>query len=286
MSRKHIKHYAGASSKLTPSALAKLGPAFMVQPKIDGAYCHLHLDATGQIARVTSRTGNDYTGASVDGLIGQFVGYAGAVLIGELTAHTTSGNLDAKTFGARRVHLFDMAFGADTRPLAHLPYSERRAELFRMQAAVDAFGPGQSWRQTRTAPQSKRSGRFCRKTHRGTALTPIVPQVRAQAASELWDQVKAGTIEGLVAVSQNAPLGRRGSKRKCKLDDTIDVLILGHDARLAGYLYGSKEYTVTRGKCKAQKGDMVSLKHNGFYPSGEPRFARIERIRHDLMVDC
>jgi ATP-dependent DNA ligase len=286
MPRKNVRHYAGASSRIEYSALSKLGRAYMVQPKIDGAYCHLHLDATGCIARVSSRTGRDYSGDQVSHLLGQLVGYPGAVLIGEFEAHTTAGNQAAQEFGARRVHLFDLAFGYDTRPLHHQPYSERRAELCRMQALVDTYGPGQSWHHSEHGIRDKSTGWFATKSHRSTALTPIVPQFAPNATDELWDQVRAGRLEGLVAVAQNAPLGRRGAKRKCKPVRSIDALVMGVDSRTVLCLYGAGHFTVSKGPRNIQKGDMVEVKHDGFYDSTTPRFPRIERVRYDIMVDC
>lgn len=286
MPRKHVTHYAGASSRIDFSDLSRLGPAYMIQPKIDGAYCHVHLDATGCIQRISSRTGRDYTGDRVSGLLGEFVGYPGSVLIGELEAHTTAGNKAAQEFGQRRVHLFDIAFGYDCQPLAHLPYSERRAELYRMQALIDTHGPGQSWYSSAHGIRDKSTGWFATKTARSTALTPIVPQVAPVAASELWDQVRAGKLEGLVAVAQSAPLGRRGAKRKCKPVRSIDALVMSVDSRTVLCLYGSGYFTVSKGSRNVQKGDMLEIRMDGWYDSTTPRFPRIERVRHDLMVDC
>jgi len=256
----------------------------MVQPKHDGAYCHVHLDRGGCIERISSRTGADYENGNVTGLIGQFVGYPGAVLVGELTAHTEAGNAEAIEFGARRVHLFDIAFGMDSRPLHDLPYGERRSELYRMHVAVESFGGGQSWTQTKCAPKSKRSGKFTRKTWRGTALTPIVPQFRPDACDDPWDMVKAGKLEGLVAVSQAAPMGRRGAKRKCKLTSTLDALVIRQGAKSVELLHLGQRFYVNKAKRALFAGDVVEVAHDGRYGDGTPKFARIVRVRHVLML--
>lgn len=278
-------NYCGASGTITPAAITKLGPGYMVQPKLDGAYCHVHLDPTGCIARVSSRTGRDFGPNQTGTLVGQFVGYPNAVLVGELTASTEAGIADAKAFGAHRVHVFDLAFGYDAEPLARKPYSERRAELHRMQAKVELYGPGQTWYRTEHGIRDRKTGNFTRKTHTGLALTPIVPQVPAKAADSLWDQVRAGKLEGLVAVSQGAPMGRRGSKRKCKQTDTLDVVVIGRECGSARCLYGALQFWVNIATRDVCVGDMLEIAHNGWYNGGTtPRFPRIVRRRDDLMV--
>ncbi len=276
-------HYAGASSRITRANLSRLGPAFMVQPKVDGAYCHVHLGPTGCIQRISSRTGRDYGDANISGLVGQFVGWPGAVLIGELTAHTEAGNREAKTIGCRRVHLFDIAFGHSTQPLAHMSYSDRRDQLCSMQAQVEAHGPGPTWTQTPEGARDLRSGRFSPQTLTGTALTPIVPQMRPCDAGEMWAKVDAGELEGLVAVSLRAKLGARGSKRKCKATQTIDAVVVGVDTRAVSCIYAGQVFAVSRGKRDLKPGDQVEVALDGWYESSTtPRFARIIRRRADL----
>lgn len=284
MSRRNRPNYAGASGTIKPEQLSKLGDTFRVQPKMDGAYCHVHLDGTGCIRRVSSRTGCDFGDAQTGDLVGQFVGYPNAVLVGELTAHTEAGIRDAREFGQHRVHLFDMAFGYDAKPMARLPYSERYAELHRMQTKVEMFAPGKTWIRSEHGYRDRRTKRFCKPLQRGTKLTPVVPQVRAKAADTLWDQVKAGELEGLVIVSQAAPLGRRGAKRKCKPFDTMDAIVLAVGAKSVRCLYGSTKFVVNRGARDVCVGDILEIRHNGYYAAGgTPRFPRIVRRRDDLM---
>lgn len=284
MARTKTRNYVGASGTITPEKLTKLGPAYMVQPKMDGAYCSVHLGPTGCIARISSRSGADFGPGMTDTLIGQFVGYPGAVMAGELTGHTEAGNAEAESFGARRVHVFDLLFGNNSEPITQLPYSQRRKYLFEMQVKVDTYGPGQTWRQTPEGVRDKRTGWFTAKTHTGTALTPIVPQVAPQAASELWDRVQSGELEGLVAVAQNAPAGRRGAKRKCKPVDTLDVVAIHVGPRAVECLYLGKRFIVSKASRDICVGDMLELKHNGWYRDGIPRFARIVRRRDDLVL--
>lgn len=285
MPPRNRKHYSGASGTIKPEDLAKLGPAHMVQPKMDGAYCHVHLGQSGCIARISSRTGRDFGPNQTGNLIGQFVGYPNAVLVGELTASTEAGIADAKAFGAHRVHLFDMAFGYDAKPLIREPYSERRAEMFRMQTKVELYGPGQTWTTSEHGIRDRRTGDFCRKSHRGIALTPIVPQVNARAADTLWDQVQAGELEGLVAVAQNAPMGRRGAKRKCKPVDTLDAVVVGRGPKTAECFHMGKRFLVNIASRDIVTGDVLEIAHNGWYANGSaPRFPRIVRRRDDLVL--
>ena len=279
-------NYAGASGTISPERLAKLGNAFMVQPKMDGAYCHVHLGPSGCIRRISSRSGADFGPNQTGSLIGQFVGYPNAVMIGELTAHTEAGVADALEFGAHRVHLFDMVHGYDAKPMARMPYSERRAELFRMQTRVEMFAPGQTWRQESHGIRDRASGRFCSKTHRGIALTPIVDQVRAKHVGELWDRVQSGALEGLVAVAQSAPIGHRGAKRKCKLKDTLDALVLERGGKTALCYHMGAKFFVHIARRDVVPGDYVEIIHNGWYKGGTtPRFPRIGSIRDDLSLD-
>lgn len=285
MSRRNRKHYAGATGTIKPLELERLGSAFRIQPKADGAYCHLHLDRFGCIARVSSRTGRDFDGDSIRGLVGQFVGYPGAVLVGELMAHTEGGNKDAAEFGARRVFLFDIAFGYDTAPLHHLAYASRRDELYRMQAKVEAFGPGQTFVREWGRSRDRSSGRYCRKTHRGTALTPILPQYLPSQCGELWDRVRAGELEGLVAVSQRAKLGARSSKRKCKPVEHIDAIVVQRGPRTATVIHNATQFRVTIGKRDVCPGDVLEIAHNGWYGSSRvPRFPRVVRLRDDMAM--
>ena len=284
MPRKHVKNYSGATGRITHTELTKLGSAYMIQPKMDGAYAHVHLDRTGCITRISSRTGRDYCNDNVTGLLGQFVGWPGAVLVGELTAHTEAGNRDAQNFGARRVHLFDMAYGYGTRCMRELPYHARRAALLEMQAKIYAYTYN-PWETDAHGKRDKRSGRFCNPVPAGITLTPVVPQVAPDSVSRIWDRVQTGELEGLVAVAQSAKIGARGAKRKCKLTSTCDAVVLDVRSRQVTCLYMANYFTVSRGKHDVCKGDVVEITHDGWYAGGKtPRFARIKRVRHDLVL--
>jgi hypothetical protein len=277
--------YAGARGTLDVSSAARLAPSrYALQPKVDGMYVELALDSEGRIARVTSRTGAEVASSLTGHLLGAWVGAPGAVLAGELEAHTEAGNRAALARGWRAVHLFDALRGAGGEPLASLPYRARRDALWRMQSAVQCeAGSDRPWRAEAEGRLRGPGGRFCRAVPRSWRLTPIVEQLRPERAAELWARAEVGELEGFVAVALDAPLGARNGKRKVKPTSTIDATVVDLDARRARLLWCGYTFIVSRGRFEIAIGDIVEVAHSGFYEREViPRFARIVRVRHDL----
>lgn len=280
MSRRNVKHYAGASGRILPEKAAKLGSNWMAMEKKDGAYCHLHLDRAGCIARVTSRTGRDF-GSEAAGLLGRFAGWPNAVLAGEGMWHSPAGISASKAFGARHVWLFDMVYGYGGEFIGDQTYAARRDALCRMQAQVKTYEP-KRWIQTTDGIRGRWSRKFTKPIHRGVDLTPIIPMFKPSKMAEHWDKVKAGKWEGLVFANMDAPVGRKGSRKKLKNTTSIDALVVSRGKKTARCLYMGKQFFVNIGRRDVCVGDVWSVKHDQFYPDGTPKFARFDRHRTDL----
>lgn len=101
---------------------------YVCEVKHDGAWCEVTVDDHGNISKLTGRSGKEFSGAIVEGLIGSGGGAPKTVYIAELEAVTeASTRIHAET-GVRRLHVFDVVnmLGNDTRCL---PYEERRKLL-------------------------------------------------------------------------------------------------------------------------------------------------------------
>lgn len=279
--------YAGATGRLDIDAVSRLGRRFAVQPKHDGCYVHLHLDDRGRIARVLSRTGSPIPRRHVEHLLGAFVGWPGAVLVGELEAHTERGNRDAKRRGYALVHLFDAVRAERGRYIASEPYAARRDALFRMQSEVVNLNPDRPWASVSGLRGRKRSsGRYCRAVPTDWRLTPITEQLPVSRAAELWDRAVAGESEGLVVVALDAPLGRRRSKRKVKPHDTASAVCVSMDSTGSTLrVLGSKQlvHLGPRQPVPVHVGHVYELTYEGRYGAGSLRFARVERERSDVI---
>src|SRR5690606_10626914 len=126
-------------------------------------------------------------------------GWPDSVLVGELEAHTEAANRTVlERRGVRLVHLFD-CIRSGGRYIAREPYRARRDALWQMQSEVVNLLPQSPYAdRDGLRARSLKSGRYCRATPTDYRLTPIVPQVPVSRAGELWDQVEAGHLEGLV----------------------------------------------------------------------------------------
>lgn len=276
--------YTGAGSRITPDDMKKLDPRrWGFQPKVDGCYARVVLDGDGRIENVTSRAGRSLREA--DDLIGILAGYAGSVLHGELEAHTEAGNAAATARGWRNLHLFD-ATELGGRSLASTPYLERYHALHEMQAEIERSGDARVEPMVRDERGRRHdaAGKYAAFVPRDLRRLPIVELYRgASAALTLWTaHVEREEGEGLVAVRLDAQVGRRGSKRKIKVTDTIDATVMRFDARTAELAHGGRSFFVGCAGLELAPGTVVEVKHDGRYASGEPRFARIVRERRDL----
>lgn len=290
--------YAGPVSSLAPSRAFALTSAWAYQPKLDGCYAVARTDAAGRICSVLSRAGAELSEAA--DLHGILACPPHSVLVGELDAHTEAGNATAAAQGYRSLRLFD-ALALDGLDLRGLPYLERWGAIHRSQSLLESAGLARvdSWQDddsgdslTLGRPRCPVTGRRVARIPRDLRRLPVVPLIRSVAdARALWRDVEAGTLEGLVAVDLTAPAGKRGAKLKIKLTDTLDVRVLAadHSTLRVQTRGGSTQqawrdrptFTVpsTRGEVP---GTVLEVAHNGYYKSGEPRFARVVRKRSDV----
>ena len=274
----------GAGSLLAPDVAFTLGPSWAYQPKVDGCYAEAHLDSAGQVAEVLSRTGQPIAeGADLHGIV---AGPAFSVLVGELEASTEAGSRVAAARGHRCIHLFD-ALRLGTTPIAGLPYVERWGALHRAQSLVESAGHRDGWERDATGRRHYAAGRYVA-VPRDLRRLPIVPLLRSPAdARELWRDVEAGTLEGLVAVRLDAPAGKRGGKRKIKIVDTLDAAVLATDGRVLRLLSpGGVEFLLaSRLAATVRPGQVVEVAHHGWYESGSaPRFGRVRELREGAEV--
>ncbi len=276
--------YVGAGALLQPErGVALDARRWGWMPKVDGVYAVVTLDADGRIAYVNSRSGAPLADAA--DLIGVLAGAPHSTLVGELEAHTESGNAAAAARGWRNLHLFDVT-RVDGRDVVGERFDVRYSFLHQMQAWIeDASRAGNSWRldEQRDA-HDVATGKYVHAVPRDIRRLPIVELARGTGAGEqLWSSyVERDRGEGLVAVRLDAPAATRGAKRKIKRTDTIDARVVAFDAKAVVLQWFGRQFVVASGGRWYRIGSIVEVKHDGFYASGEPRFARVVRKRTDL----
>ncbi len=285
MSRPALLDYCGARGCIELADVLELGPRWAVQEKVDGSLAHVYLDGRGRIERLLSRSGRPFGAELAGHLVGAFVGWPGAVLVGELEVWTEAANRAAEERGYRVVHLFDAIRGEGGRYLGREPYRVRRDALWRSQSwAAQERGRG-AFEVDAAGHAHDRLGRFCRPVPRDWRLTPIVDQAAPAHAQALWERASVGQAEGLVVVALDAPIGRRGSKRKCKPGSEREAVVVAVDRKAAILDWRGIRFAVSarRRGLELAPGAVVSFRHEGFYErSNVPRFARITRRRPDL----
>ncbi len=272
--------YTGATSRLAPDRLAALPAHVAVQPKHDGVYALAQTDATGRLCSLTSRAGLPLRDGA--DLLGIIAGPPHTTLVGELEASTEAGVAAASTRGYRLLHLFD-CLAVRGVSIAASPYAARHAWLHEIRddllaAPRDARG---------RLHASDGSGHYERRAARHL---PIVPLHRGHdAARELWREVEAGRLEGLVAVDLRAPAGK--GKRKVKPTDTADCRVAAVSPGVLRLAAPRTSQAGWRGEtflvqwhraATLAPGDVVEVSHDGCYRSGLPRFPRVVRARGDL----
>ena len=197
-----------------------------------------------------------------------------------MEAHTEAGNKAFEQRGWRNCHLFD-ALKVEDRDLTEEPYRLRRDALMRSIAALanpkQLDGDkvvGKRWRV--------RSGRWsC--GPRDFRRFPVVENARISRADELWDQARAGAIEGLVVIALDAPVGKRRSKLKAKPVATIEGVVRQVNAKtVLVQSFGCSFVVSRRSGIDAQQGAVVECSFEGRYGDGTPKFARLVRRRIDL----
>jgi ATP-dependent DNA ligase len=294
MTRPRDRAFAGAAGTVQLGDIARLGSKWVVQEKIDGAFARVCLNSQGRIAHVFTRSEAAFPASMTSGLIGALVGAPHAELVGELEGWTEAANRIASTNGYRRIHLFDCLHDGE-RSLLAAPYRERRDVLYRMQSALVDERTALPWTQEGGRARDRSSGRFARAIPTDWRLTPIVDQVPARRVDELWSRVEHTGGEGIVVVNLEAPVGRRGAKRKCKAMNTLDATVISADARLAHVAWAGGTFIVSCIGRQLEPGQVIEVACNGYYETGArlpgksygtgatPRFARIVRARPDLM---
>lgn len=282
MTRPSLLDYCGAGARLTPERGTALPhTAWAWQPKIDGVYARVTLDARGRVQRVLSRAGEPLRDAA--DLVGILAGPPDSVLHGELEAHTEAGIRAAATRGWAALHLFDVT-RLDGRPLDREPYRARYAALHQAQAQLEDAGAARrhDWTDDATGRHHGASGRFVAAIPRDLRRFPVVPMARGKGAGEaLWRaHVEVGGGEGIVAVRLDAPAKARGAKRKVKATDTLDAVCVSSSPGGSTLLYAGRTFVVGT---VCEVGAVVEVAHDGWFEAAPvPRFARVVRRRDDL----
>lgn len=295
--------YAGARGRLERAAVAKLGPKYAIQPKRDGAYAVISTDGSGMIANITLRGG-----PAPAKLVAEFAGVRWAphaVVVGEIEAYTEAALRAVEAQGYRRIHLFDaLRFGG--RDVSREPQRARRDLMMRAESElVQDVGPDRSslvpdrstftWAMPTDGASQNRPR--ARPLHPPGAMRsdgpptswrrmPVVPQLPAARADEAWSEwVDRDGGEGLVVVALDAPLGRRGSKRKVKPAMTLDAVVVSVGKGAATVAWRGHSFVVSAASRAHElaPGEMVEVVCEGWYDGGvQPRCARIVRPRPDL----
>ena len=277
--------YAGATGRIELPRVRRLSAArYVLQPKLDGAYVRVHLDRRGRVSAIYTRTGRQLGPELVGDLLGAFIGWPHSQLIAELDAWTDRADAEVARRGYRRLHLFD-AVRSGTRYLGHESYATRRDHLRRMRAEVEELGRDKPWLiDDQGHAHDPRDGRYVRGAPKGWRLAPVVEQYPLTAADDLWQRAEDGELEGFVAVALDAPIGKRGAKRKCKPVHTLDAVVEQVDGRRCVLRERGTERIFACG-CPPdlEPGAVVEVGYElrGF---GKPRFPRILRRRPDLMA--
>lgn len=271
--------YAGPTGKTAHQRASRLSSRWVVQPKIDGQYVHLHTDRSGKIFAVTSRTGREIE----TGLVGVQTGAPYSVLCGELEAHTEAGIRAAETAGYQSCHLFDVV-QLDGRLWASRSYRARRDALLSAVAREWDRSRDTPWHDDARQRAHDARGRFCRRVPRGWRRLPVVEQRPVAQLDAAWaDWVTYTGGEGVVLVNLDAPIGARRAKLKLRDVDTLDATVLAVSKRRCTLAYGGAIFSLGVNGHSLAVGDLVEVTHHGWHESSvTPRHARVTRIRTDL----
>ena len=120
-----MSHYLGPALQITPEELGKYDSTdWVAEEKRDGAWCEVHTNASGTITTILGRTGKQFSGSNVVGLVGLQTPWYDSVFAGELEAATESATKIYKTVGFRRIHMFDLVRLLGE-PISLLAYEDR-----------------------------------------------------------------------------------------------------------------------------------------------------------------
>jgi len=287
MARRADRLYAGAAGCISLAEIKALGAAYSVQPKHDGCYSLITFDRTGSIGSIIMRSG-DLAPASIRQ---DFAGVRWApdsVLVCELEAWTEAANRLAAGRGYRIATILD-AQRVSGRDVTRAPYRERRDAVFRAESLLVQDDDDRPWVPDASGrAHDPTTGSFVRPVPRSWRRLPIVEQRPARAAEALWDDfVGRDGGEGICAINLDAPIGKRGSKLKCRASSVLDATVVRLSPSHAELRWAGGTFIVSRlSKIGADLsvGALVECKHDGFTERrGEPRHARLVRVRRDLM---
>jgi hypothetical protein len=248
---------------------------FRIEQKHDGCYARITTDAKGRIVRAISRAGKELP---IGDLAGVRTAWLDAVLAGEVELWTESANRDAERRGYRVAWIFDLVRFRG-RALHREPHSARRDLLLRAQVEHEQEDPDRSWTDDGGGRAHGADGKFARRIPRGWRRCPVVEQFAVSRFDDLWGRCGV-EIEGLVICDLSAPTGR--GKRKCKPVATLDAVVVDVDARAARLQWAGGSFCVGRGRHNPQRGEVWEVAYSSFYDCGEPRHARLVRLRRDL----
>lgn len=284
MSRARPLDYAGATGRLALNAVAGLGPRWVLQPKHDGCYATVHLDDSGRIAAIRSRSCLNFPPAATRSLMGVRVGWPHSVLVGELEWGTERSVRVRLRGGARVLHLYDCIRSGDGWYQGRESYAHRRAELQRMFAEAVNLDPLMPWERDRHGrAKSGLTGRYVPRTVQGWRLVDVVEQIGADhfdRAWSIWGPNNDG--EGIVAVNNDAPMGRRRSKLKVKLTETLDCVVVSATRHALRVSWRGHTFAIPALEHGCDVGDTVEVAHEGWHERQVmPRFARMVRQRAD-----
>ena len=278
--------YAGASGTIRRTAIAQLGPRYVVQPKHDGCYSIITTDATGLINAIVMRSGE----LAPTDIRRDFSGVRWApnsALVCELEAWTESANRLATARGYRIATILD-ALRVTGRDVSSAPYSARRDALFRAESLLVQDSDDRPWTPDAAGnAHDVTTGHYKRPVPLSWRRMPIVEQRPASAADTLWtDHVDRSGGEGIVVVALDAPIGRTRSKRKCRHSRTLDAVVVRCDPVRAMLSWAGGQFLASARSRAARgiaPGSIVEVKHDGFTErNGEPKHPRIVRLRPDL----
>lgn len=116
----------------------------------------------------------------------------------------------------------------------------------------------------------------------------VVPQFAAHRAEHAWGEWvdrdgAGGPAEGLVLVALDAPLERRGAKRKVRLTTTLDVVVLDAGKGAIRVAWRGYSFAISAVGRRLSVGDVAEIECTGWNEkSVQPRNARVVRVREDL----
>ena len=208
--RSRINLYVGPKATVTREDLANLEATgeWVFEEKKDGFWC-LAVVTDGVISSMVSRTGLEYAGAEVAGLLGRDIGRGGSGrVVGELTADP---NEAGEKCGTRRLHVFDVLDwnGIDLRDLPQVERREALEMVYDRSLALSSI------------------------TNSPCDVVQIVEQ-RTTGITAWFDEIIGRGGEGIVAKKKIARCrasnadGKIDAWIRAKLKRTIDYVVMAH----------------------------------------------------------